>query len=70
MNEVVNLIHDLELKGWTDQAIADELGVDKSTLYRWKVGMRSPTNAKPIVTILRSLLARKRIPKKKRYKVS
>jgi transcriptional regulator with XRE-family HTH domain len=68
MTEIQELIAELQGRGWTLAAIADELGVDDSSVYRWKEGMRSPANVLGMLAILRGLLQRRRIPKKKRYK--
>ena len=58
------LIAQLREKGWTMAAIADELGVASDTVYRWKDGSRSPTNAVAVVSVLNGLLQRRRIPKR------
>lgn len=68
MNEVQELIAKLRGKGWTQAAIADELGVDSDSVYRWEVGLRSPANAVGVVTVLRGLVQKKRIPKRRRFK--
>jgi DNA-binding transcriptional regulator YiaG len=65
--KVRGLIAQLREKGWTMAAIADELGVDHDTVYRWKEGLRSPANAVGIVSVLNDLLQRRRIPKRRRY---
>jgi transcriptional regulator with XRE-family HTH domain len=68
MTEVQELIAELQKKGWTLAAIAEELGVDDASVYRWQKGMRSPANVVGVVAVLRRLLRRKRVPKRKRYK--
>jgi transcriptional regulator with XRE-family HTH domain len=68
MTEVQELIAELQRKGWTLAAIADELGVDDASVYRWQRGMRSPAIAVGVLVVLRGLLQRRRIPKRKRYK--
>lgn len=68
MTEVQELIAELQGKGWTLAAMADELGVDDSSIYRWQKGMRSPTNIVGVLAILRGLAQRRRVPKRKRYK--
>jgi len=60
-------ITELTEKGWTLAAIADELGVKPDTVENWKAGRRNPTNAKPILGMLETLLKKKQIPKQRRY---
>ncbi len=67
MNEIQAKIAQLQEKGWTLAAIADELGVTSDTVEHWRAGRRNATNAKGMLIILDELLLRKRIPKKKRY---
>ena len=66
-SEIQTLIAQLNAKGWTYSAIADELGSDYRTLWQWRTGRFTPANSKAIALALRHLLGRKRIPKKKRY---
>ena len=47
-------------------AIADELGVSNMTVFTWQKGTRNAENARSVLFKLDSLLARKRIPKRKR----
>lgn len=67
MNAVQTLISQLEGKGWTLAAVADEVGVTVNAVEKWKVGDRYPANSKAVLTVLASLLERKRIPKRRRY---
>ena len=55
----------MKAKGWTHQAIADELGVTWSGLRNWETGFRSPVNAKPVELALSVLLDRKPPPKRR-----
>ena len=66
MNEVQLILKDLNKKGWTDAAIADELEVSHMTVFRWQKGLRSAQNSRSVLYSLNALLERKRIPKKKR----
>jgi transcriptional regulator with XRE-family HTH domain len=68
MNEVQTKIAELQQKGWTLTALADELGVTVNAIEKWKAGDRYPRNAKAVILLLNQLTARKRIPKKRRYK--
>lgn len=68
MNEIQAKIAELEEKGWTQSAMADELGVTINAVQKWKAGDRNPTNLKAVISLLEELNKRKRIPKKKRYK--
>jgi orotate phosphoribosyltransferase-like protein len=67
MNEIQDKIAQLQEKGWTLAAIADELGVTSDTVEHWRVGRRNATNAKGMLIILDKLLEKRRIPKKRRY---
>jgi predicted transcriptional regulator len=67
MNTVQGKIAELQEKGWTLAAIADELDVTVNAVEKWKAGDRQPTNAKAILMLLNQLIRRKRIPKKRRY---
>ena len=67
MNDVQQKITELESKGWTLAALADELGNHWTSLSKWKAGDRSPANARSVLRSMDSLLKRKRIPKRKRY---
>lgn len=67
MNDVQQVLADLQGRGWTLSAIADEVGVHRETVIRWRGGHHYPTNARPVVSALEGLLKRKRIPKKRRY---
>ena len=69
MNSLGELITQLMDKGWTKQAIADELQVNWRTIHRWVSGEVTP---RPWTAITRqgqleALLERKQIPLKKRY---
>ena len=66
MNEIQDRLLALKDKGWTMAAIADELGVSNMTVYTWRNGTRNAENARSVLFKLDSLLARKRIPKRKR----
>jgi len=67
MNEVQTKIAQLQEKGWTLAAIADELEVTVNAVEKWKARDREPRNAKAVLMLLDRLLERKRIPKQKRY---
>lgn len=68
MNEVQTKIAELQQKGWTLAALADELGVTTNAVEKWKAGDRQPSNVKAILALLDQITKRKRIPKKRRYK--
>lgn len=67
MNEIQNKIAELQEKGWTLAALADELEVTPNAIEKWKAGDRNPSNLKAILNLLDQLNRQKRIPKKKRY---
>ena len=64
MNEVQQYIRDLKAKGWTHQAIADELGMTWAGLRNWETGGK-PSNAKTALLALGVLLERKPPPKRR-----
>ena len=67
MNEVQERLLALQEKGWTNAAIAEELGVTVNAVVKWKAGQRHPANVKTVVAFLDSLAGRKRVPKRRRY---
>jgi len=67
MNEVQSKITELQQKGWTLAALADELGVTVNAVEKWKAGDRQPANSKAILAMLEQIAKKKRIPKKRRY---
>ena len=67
MSEVQERLASLQQKGWTLAAIADELGVTKNAVEKWKAGHREPSNAKGVFQILDHLMKRKQVPKQRRY---
>ncbi len=69
MNEVQTKIAELQERGWTLAALADELGVTVNAVEKWKAGDRQPNNIKAVITLLDQIAKRKRIPKQRRYGV-
>lgn len=67
MNDVQAKIAELQEKGWTLTALADELGVTTNAVEKWKAGDRYPANSKAILAMIDEIAKRKRIPKKRRY---
>lgn len=67
MNDIQGLITQLRAKGWTISAIADALGVSREAADSWRSGKRYPGTAQAVRHELERLLAKKRIPKQKRY---
>lgn len=67
MNEVQTKIAELQDKGWTLAALADEVGVTTNAVEKWKAGDRNPSNLKAILLLLDNLMNKKRIPKRRRY---
>ena len=68
MNAVRERLADLEGKGWSLAAIADELEVSYNAAQKWKAGDRYPSNAKAVLQVLDVLCRRKRVPKRRRPK--
>lgn len=67
MSEVQDRIAELQEKGWTLAALADELGVTVNAVEKWKAGDRNPSNAKAVFVLLDQVIKRKRIPKRRRH---
>lgn len=70
MNAVQERSADLDEKGWSLAAIADEMGLAYNAVQKWKAGDRQPSNAQSVYRDLDSLLKRKRIPKRRRARAS
>jgi orotate phosphoribosyltransferase-like protein len=69
MNDIQRKVAELQEKGWTLAAIADELEVTVNAVEKWKAGDRQPRNSKAVLVLLDQLVGRKRIPQKRRYAV-
>ncbi len=67
MNDVQQRLKDLQDRGWTVAAVADEIGLTVSAVEKWKAGDRYPGNSKLALMGLDGLLRRKRVPKQRRY---
>ena len=68
MNEVQQRIKALEEKGWTQAAIADELGLTVNAVVKWKAGDRVPNQRIAVLAHLDRVLQKRRVPKQRRYK--
>ena len=66
MNDVQVKLAELIALDWSQAAVADELGVSKDTVQRWRAGRTYPPMPKPILIVMESL-KKKRPPKRKRY---
>ena len=67
MNAIQETLVQLQEKGWTLAALADELAVTVNAVEKWKAGDRYPSNPKLVLHALDGLAKRKRIPKQRRY---
>ncbi len=67
MNDIQEKLGQLQNKGWTLAALADEMAVTPNAVEKWKSGDRRPSNTKAVLALLDLLAKRKRIPKKRRY---
>jgi hypothetical protein len=63
--ELQELLQQLRTKGWGDTAIAERLGLDRITVYRWRMGLNEPHSARPVIRMLRELLRRPGPPRRK-----
>ena len=66
VNDVQEILSELQEKGWTLAAIADELGTAADTVVKWKSGVNNPALPKLVTPVLNDLL-KKRPPKQRRY---
>ena len=55
MNDVQKAVAELEAKGWTQAALADELGVTVNAVQKWKAGDTYPRMAKAALTVMGGL---------------
>ena len=67
MNDIQTKLVQLQAKGWTLAALADELDITRNGVEKWKAGDRYPANAKSVLALLDRLAMQKRIPKRRRY---
>ena len=65
MNDVQEKLDALIINGWTQQAIADEMGVSWQAVHSWKKGQRFPENGKVVLMALDSLVGKKPPPKRR-----
>ena len=56
MSNIQRHIATLKRMGWTDQRIADELGISHTSVYRWRDGSRHARLAKLIESRLLELI--------------
>ena len=67
MNDIQQKMAELQSKGWTLAALADELGVTASAMDKWKAGDKYPGMPRPILVMFDQIAKRKKIPKQRRY---
>ena len=65
VTDVQQEVADLRERGWTTAAIADAVGVQWPTIYRWVKGSRTPANAAGVVALLRQM-KRRSVPPRRR----
>ncbi len=58
--DVADALAQLEQRGWTLAAVADELGLKWLTVYRWRDGTQSPDDPHTVLDRIRRLRRRKR----------
>ena len=66
MTEVQEKIERLLGSGWTQQALADEMGMSWNGLRYWRTGERHPHNVKAVLALL-DILAKRKPPPRRRY---
>ena len=65
METILQALRELKERGWTLAAVADEIGVARYTVDRWRKGIAKPANPRGTVLLLKQLLQRKVIPKQR-----
>ena len=65
--KIQELLAQLQAKGWTIAAIADELGMARHSVAGWKSGKHQPANYRVVDVALQRLSNRRRVPKRRRY---
>jgi len=66
MNDVQALVTELQGKGWTLTAIADEFEISRNAVDSWRSGKHQPRQSVIVKRELERLLGRRRIPKRRR----
>jgi hypothetical protein len=59
------LLQQLRAKDWEDRDIANVLGMDPSSIYRWRMGITSPQSERLVIAALQRLLRRRGPPRRK-----
>ena len=54
--EVPELLGRLRNKGWSDRSVALTLGVNRTTIWRWRIGTKVPYTGNAVAMALASLL--------------
>ena len=52
---IPDLLTRLREKGWSDNSIARALGINRTTIWRWRIGARPPHTGQPVAMALVSL---------------
>jgi hypothetical protein len=63
LNGIQRALEGLRAKGRSYPAIADVIGVNRATVYRWRQGIR-PDSERAVVGALRQLLRRRGPPRR------
>ena len=66
MNDVQELVTELQGKGWTLTAIANEFAISRNAADSWRSGKHQPRQSVIVKRELERLLGRRRIPKRRR----
>ena len=65
MSKLQEKIEQLLTSGWSQQALADEMGMSRNGLRYWRTGERYPHNAKAVLALLDSLVEKKPPPRRR-----
>ena len=54
--EVPGILVQLRNKGWSDRSVARALGVNRTTIWRWRIGTKVPYTGNAVAMALSRLL--------------
>ena len=55
--EIGEILATLRARGWSDNAIAQAMSTNRTTIWRWRIGARAPHTGHPVVMALMTLLS-------------
>ena len=55
--EIGEILSTLRERGWSDIAIAQAMNINRTTIWRWRIGARTPHTGHPVAMALMTLLS-------------